>query len=140
MAREGRAFGIAIAIGTQFPVDIPDDLAGSLETQIFLSNSEARHQAATVRKLCSSTSTIEGQRLWQKAASLGQLQGFIRNQHYKPYRLITVYPHYLRRADIEAGNLTQRCRATRRVATGTCRASSETEFDRAQPLGAGLRG
>ena len=96
MAREGRAFGIAIAIGTQFPVDIPDDLAGSLETQIFLSNSEARHQAATVRKLCSSTSTVEGQRLWQKAASLGQLQGFIRNQHYKPYRLITVYPHYLR--------------------------------------------
>ncbi|MFP3920383.1 MAG: hypothetical protein ACLFU3_01640 [Dichotomicrobium sp.] len=96
MAREGRAFGIGIAIGTQFPVDIPDDLAGSLETQIFLSNSEARHQAATVRKLCSSTSTTEGQRLWQKAASLGQLQGFIRNQHYKPYRLITVYPHYLR--------------------------------------------
>ncbi len=96
MAREGRAFGIAIAIGTQFPVDIPDDLAGSLETQIFLSNSEARHQAATVRKLCSSTSTVEGQRLWQKAASLGQLQGFIRNQHYKPYRLMEVYPHYLR--------------------------------------------
>jgi len=102
MAREGRAFGIAIAIGTQFPVDIPDDLAGSLETQIFLSNSEARHQAATVRKLCASTSTIEGQRVWQKAASLGQLQGFIRNQHYKPYRLISVYPHYLRRAQPEA--------------------------------------
>ncbi len=96
MAREGRAFGIGIAIGTQFPVDIPDDLAGSLETQIFLSNSEARHQAATVRKLCSSTSTVEGQRVWNKAASLGQLQGFIRNQHYKPYRVITVYPHYLR--------------------------------------------
>lgn len=102
MAREGRAFGIAIAIGTQFPVDIPDDLAGSLETQIFLSNSEARHQAATVRKLCSSTSTLEGQRVWQKAASLGQLQGFIRNQHYKPYRLMTVYPHYLREAEPEA--------------------------------------
>ncbi len=102
MAREGRAFGIAIAIGTQFPVDIPDDLAGSLETQIFLSNSEARHQAATVRKLCSSTSTVEGQRVWHKAASLGQLQGFIRNQHYKPYRLITVYPHYLREAEPEA--------------------------------------
>jgi len=103
MAREGRAFGIAIAIGTQFPVDIPDDLAGSLETQIFLSNSEARHQAATVRKLCSSTSTLEGQRLWNKAASLGQLQGFIRNQHYKPYRMITVYPHYLRhtRSEVE---------------------------------------
>jgi len=102
MAREGRAFGIAIAIGTQFPVDIPDDLAGSLETQIFLSNSEARHQAATVRKLCSSTSTGEGQRVWQKAASLGQLQGFIRNQHYKPYRLMTVYPHYLREGEPEA--------------------------------------
>jgi len=102
MAREGRAFGIAIAIGTQFPVDIPDDLAGSLETQIFLSNSEARHQAATVRKLCSSVSTVEGQRVWQKAASLGQLQGFIRNQHYKPYKLITVYPHYLREAGGQA--------------------------------------
>jgi len=102
MAREGRAFGIGIAIGTQFPVDIPDDLAGSLETQIFLSNSEARHQAATVRKLCSSTSTVEGQRVWNKAAALGQLQGFIRNQHYKPYKVITVYPHYLRGDDSEA--------------------------------------
>jgi hypothetical protein len=101
MAREGRAFGIAIAIGTQFPVDIPDDLAGSLETQIFLSNSEARHQAATVRKLCSSTGTVEGQRVWHMAAALGQLQGFIRNQHHKPYRLMTVYPHYLRDAQPE---------------------------------------
>lgn len=96
MAREGRAFGIAIAIGTQFPVDIPDDLAGSLETQLFLSNSEARHQAATVRKLCGSASTSEAQGIWQKASNLQQLQGFMRNQHYKPYVLLDVYPHYLR--------------------------------------------
>lgn len=96
MAREGRAFGIAIAIGTQFPVDIPDDLAGSLETQLFLSNSEARHQAATVRKLCGSASTSEAQSLWQKATALQQLQGFMRNQHYKPYVLLNVHPHYLR--------------------------------------------
>ncbi len=99
LAREGRAFGIAIAIGTQFPTDISDDLAGSLETQIFLSNSESSHQAATARKLSMGNNARQLQQIQHTIATLHQLQGFIRNQHYAPYELVEIHPHYRRHAD-----------------------------------------
>jgi DNA helicase HerA-like ATPase len=34
LAREGRAFGVGIVIGTQFPGDIPETMAGNLATQL----------------------------------------------------------------------------------------------------------
>jgi hypothetical protein len=44
LAREGRAFGVGVVVGTQFPGDIPEDLAGNLATQLMLSNQSADHR------------------------------------------------------------------------------------------------
>jgi hypothetical protein len=34
LAREGRAFGVGIVMGTQFPGDVPETMAGNLATQL----------------------------------------------------------------------------------------------------------
>ena len=51
LAREGRAFGIGIIIGTQFPGDIPESIAGNLATQLFLMNNQANHRRFVVAQL-----------------------------------------------------------------------------------------
>jgi hypothetical protein len=96
LAREGRAFGVGIAVGTQFPGDIPDTLTGNLATQIMLRNSESDHRKSVVRTLLGTSSGIEARRL---EASLQQLQtheGYLRNQQYAPYIMVTTKPHYQR--------------------------------------------
>jgi len=49
LAREGRAFGAGIAIGTQYPGDLPPDLSGALDTKIYLKNQQPDHKKAVVR-------------------------------------------------------------------------------------------
>ncbi len=56
LAREGRAFGAGIAIGTQYPGDLPPDLSGALDTKIYLKNQQPDHKKAVVRALCGSNS------------------------------------------------------------------------------------
>jgi hypothetical protein len=96
LAREGRAFGVGIVIGTQFPGDIPENLAGNLATQLLLSNQDPDHRRTVVRTLIGATSGPDAQRL---AASLPHLQkhdGYFRNQHYPPYVLVNTVPYHKR--------------------------------------------
>lgn len=96
LAREGRAFGVGIVVGTQFPGDIPENLAGNLATQLLLSNQDPDHRRTVVRTLTGATSGPDAQRL---AASLPHLQkhdGYFRNQHYPPYVLVNTIPYHQR--------------------------------------------
>ena len=56
LAREGRAFGVGIVIGTQFPGDIPETMAGNLATQLFLMNNQAQHRRFVVKQVFGTTS------------------------------------------------------------------------------------
>jgi DNA helicase HerA-like ATPase len=56
LAREGRAFGVGIVIGTQFPGDIPETMAGNLATQLFLMNNQAQHRRYVVKQVFGTTS------------------------------------------------------------------------------------
>lgn len=96
LAREGRAFGVGIVIGTQFPGDIPEELAGNLATQLMLFNQTPDHQRTVVKTLCGRTSGPEAQRLQQQISHLQQHEGFFRNQQYSPYRLVTTTPYFHR--------------------------------------------
>lgn len=96
LAREGRAFGVGIAIGTQFPKDIPQNLAGNLATQIYLYNKEADHQKVIVRSLCGTGSGQTASQLLSKLAVLKTHEGFFRNQQYSPYVFMRAVPHYER--------------------------------------------
>jgi hypothetical protein len=99
LAREGRAFGVGILIGTQFPGDIPESLAGNVATQLLLSNQDPDHRKAVVRTLCGATSGPEAGRLTGQLAVLQKHEGFFRNQQYAPYALVETLPYY-RRGDV----------------------------------------
>ena len=96
LAREGRAFGVGITVGTQFPGDIPENLAGNLETQLLLANQNPDHRKTVVRSLCGATSGPEATRLASQVALLQKHEGFLRNQQHAPYCLIRTLPYYKR--------------------------------------------
>lgn len=96
LAREGRAFGIGIAIGTQFPGDIPENLGGNLATQLLLHNSNAEHRKAVARTLTGSASGPTALQIIRQMGALQKHEGFFRNQHYSPFVLVRTLPHYER--------------------------------------------
>lgn len=96
LAREGRAFGVGIAIGTQFPGDIPESLSGNLATQLLLANQDPEHRKAVSRMLCGSAAGPEARRLTEQFAHLKKHEGFFRNQQYAPYCLLMTLPYYKR--------------------------------------------
>ena len=96
LGREGRAFGIGVVVGTQFPGDIPEDLAGTMATNLFLMNSQADHRRAVVRQVYGTTSSSDARGLADDLAALKPLEGLFSNAHYRPV-LVTVTPHHARR-------------------------------------------
>lgn len=101
LAREGRAFGVGITIGTQFPGDIPETLAGNLATQLLLLNHDPEHRKTVVRTLCGATSGPAAQSLMKQVSVLQKHEGFFRNSQYTPYTLVTTLPYYQRQPRAE---------------------------------------
>lgn len=97
LAREGRAFGVGIAIGTQFPGDIPENLAGNLASQILLQNSDSDHRKSVARTLTGASSGPAATQVIRQIDRLQKHEGFFRNQHYTPYVLVKTEPHYRRK-------------------------------------------
>jgi hypothetical protein len=95
LGREGRAFGVGIVLGTQYPGDIPEATAGALATQLFLFNNQAAHRQHVVRQVLGSTSGPEAQRLLQTLGELAPLQGLFNNPHYSR-TVVTIVPHWRR--------------------------------------------
>jgi len=96
LAREGRAFGVGLVVGTQFPGDIPEDLAGNLATQLLLGNQSVEHRRSVLLALVGSTSGHDAQSLQKQLAHLQKHEGYFRNQQYTPYVLVKTQPYYLR--------------------------------------------
>jgi hypothetical protein len=101
LAREGRAFGVGIAIGTQYPGDLPPDLAGSLATRIFLKNQQPDHKKAVVRAVTGSASGVQAQEVLEFLERQEMFQGLIQNQQYAPYAAFKLVPYYARERDDE---------------------------------------
>jgi DNA helicase HerA-like ATPase len=95
LAREGRAFGVGIVIGTQFPGDIPETMAGNLATQLFLMNNQAVHRRFVVAQVIGTTSTTEARSLLDRLTRLKPLEGLFMNAHHNGI-LVRVKPHYAR--------------------------------------------
>jgi DNA helicase HerA-like ATPase len=95
LAREGRAFGVGIVIGTQFPDDIPETMAGNLATQLFLMNNQATHRRLIVTQLLGTTATSEAKGLLDKLGQLRPLQGLFANTHNNGV-FVNILPHYMR--------------------------------------------
>ncbi len=96
LAREGRAFGVGIVIGTQFPGDIPETMAGNLATQLFLMNNQAAHRRFVVTQLLGSVSGPEGRSLLDAISKLQPLEGVFTNAHYNGGVFVRIQPHWRR--------------------------------------------
>jgi hypothetical protein len=93
LAREGRAFGVGLAIGTQNPSDMPQELVSCLRTQVFLCNKDPDNQKAIARTICGQGSGREAQRIIEQVRSLGKFQGLIVSEQYKDGRRVNVVPY-----------------------------------------------
>jgi hypothetical protein len=96
LAREGRAFGAGIAIGTQYPGDLPPDLSGALDTKIYLKNQHPEHKKEVVRALRGTSSGLDAAKLHATLERLTQFDGLIQNQQYLPYAEFKLLPYYER--------------------------------------------
>ena len=96
LAREGRAFGVGVVVGTQFPGDIPETMAGNLATQLFLMNNQADHRLCIVKQMYGSTSGNEAKDMLKALGKLKPFQGLFSNTHYSG-ALLDVLPHYARK-------------------------------------------
>jgi hypothetical protein len=96
LAREGRAFGVGIAIGTQFPGDIPENLGGNLASQLLLQNSNPDHRKSVARTLTGASSGPAAALVIRQIERLQKHEGFFRNQQYTPYVLVRTKPYYQR--------------------------------------------
>jgi hypothetical protein len=96
LGREGRAFGIGIALGTQFPGDIPEIMTGNLATQLMLHNSDASHRKLVAKQLCGTASSAHAPQLITRIGELKKHEGYFRNSHHLPYVLVRTLPHYQR--------------------------------------------
>lgn len=96
LAREGRAFGAGIAIGTQYPGDLPPDFSGALDTKIYLKNQQPDHKKAVVRALCGANTGAEAANLHGVLERLKQFEGLIQNQQYLPYAPFKLLPYFVR--------------------------------------------
>jgi len=94
LGREARAFGVSIAVGTQFPGDIPDKMAGNLATKLMLHNGQVEHRRAVVKQLGGTGG--DAARLLEEAATLQTHEGFFMNGHYAPHLRVVTLPHYRR--------------------------------------------
>jgi hypothetical protein len=102
LAREGRAFGAGIAIGTQYPGDLPPDLSGALDTKIYLKNQQPDHKKAVVRALCGTNSGPDALNLHGILERLTQFEGLIQNQQYLPYARFKLIPYFARKEAAKA--------------------------------------
>jgi hypothetical protein len=104
LAREGRAFGVGLAIGTQYPGDLPPDLAGSLATKVFLKNQQPDHRRAVVRALTGgSAGSAQAGELLEFMEKQEMFQGLIANQQYAPFAAFKLLPYYAREQAEEQG-------------------------------------
>jgi hypothetical protein len=92
--REGRAFGLGVVIVTQFPRDLPDQIAGSTGTRLFFSQTKAEQVREIQRTLVGKTSGQEADHLGSVIRGLAPLECIFQNIQYKPWIRLKATPYY----------------------------------------------
>ena len=96
LMREGRAFGLGVIIATQFPRDLPDQIAGSTATRVFFNQTKAEQVREIQRTLVGKTSGQEADHLGSLIRGLAPLECVLQNIHYKPWVRLKAIPYYAR--------------------------------------------
>jgi Helicase HerA, central domain len=104
LMREGRAFGLGVVIATQFPRDLPDQIAGSTGTRLFFNQTKAEQVREIQRTLVGKTSGQEADHLGSVIRGLAPLECILQNIQYKPWIRLKATPYYARVAQETSSN------------------------------------
>jgi hypothetical protein len=96
IAREGRAFGVGVIVGSQFADDLSAELTGNLASKLHLFNSDATKRRKLVQALLGTASGADPTRLAQRLGKLKQFEAVFANQQYTPYTILRITPHFER--------------------------------------------
>lgn len=96
LMREGRAFGLGVIIATQFPKDLPDQIAGSTATRLYFSQTKAEQIREIQRTLVGKTSGSEADHLGSIMRGLPPMECLLQNIHYKPWIRLRAVPYFER--------------------------------------------
>ena len=102
LMREGRAFGLGVILATQFPKDLPDQIAGSTGTRLFFNQTKAEQVREIQRTLVGKTSGTEADHLGNLVRGLAPMECILQNLHYRPWVRLRAIPHFSRLADEQA--------------------------------------
>ncbi len=102
LMREGRAFGLGVIIATQFPRDLPEQIAGSTATRLFFNQTKAEQVREIQRTLVGKTSGQEADHLGSLVRGLPPLECVLQNLQYKPWVKFKSIPYYARMAGQES--------------------------------------
>ena len=96
LARECRAYGMAIWLSSQYPTDYPDEISGCLETKIIHGNGDDEEKIKAIKRLIN----YDGDS--QNLSKLGLFQAVFNNPHYSKKFINTLgFPHLLLLKEIE---------------------------------------
>jgi len=99
LMREGRAFGLGVIVATQFPKDLPDQIAGSTGTRLFFNQTKAEQVREIQRTLVGKTSGTEADHLGNLIRGLAPMECILQNLHYRPWVRLRAIPYFTRVAD-----------------------------------------
>ena len=94
LMREGRAFGLGVVLATQFPKDLPDQIAGSTGTRIFFNQTKAEQVREIQRTLVGKTSGTEADHLGNLIRGLAPMECILQNLHYRPWVRLRAVPYF----------------------------------------------
>lgn len=96
LMREGRAFGLGVVLATQFPKDLPDQIAGSTGTRLFFNQTKAEQVREIQRTLVGKTSGTEADHLGNLIRGLAPMECILQNLHYRPWVRLRAIPYFTR--------------------------------------------
>lgn len=99
LMREGRAFGLGVILATQFPKDLPDQIAGSTGTRLFFNQTKAEQVREIQRTLVGKTSGTEADHLGNLIRGLAPMECILQNLHYRPWVRLRAVPYFTRVAE-----------------------------------------
>lgn len=99
LMREGRAFGLGVILATQFPKDLPDQIAGSTGTRIFFNQTRSEQVREIQRTLVGKSSGTEADHLGNLIRGLAPMECILQNLHYRPWVRLRATPYFSRIAE-----------------------------------------
>lgn len=96
LMREGRAFGLGVAIASQFPTDLPAAVAGSTATKLYFSQTNVEQIRDIQRTILGKTSGIDADHLASIIRGLPPLTCVLYSKQFPRFVRVIVKPYFER--------------------------------------------